>query len=1247
MRFLKYHFLLFNFIALPFLVSAQSKYPSILWEIKKTKDTKPSYLFGTYHVSSKGVFKLGDSIFVALRNVDIVAKEVNANTWQKERYEYELMSDAFISYRGENRERIFNDNTLKKTNTIEKLAQFISNSFDYANYFLYRNNAQNEGFEEEMYLDKFISSAGYKYGKDIKGLENYLESNILGIEGGKDQADLEKVEKKKLPLGMTYREINDKIYDGYMNNTLDAMDSFSVYQFESEAFANKFLIQRNYNQADSIDYYINTGKTIFAAVGSAHLPGKEGVIEILKNKGYQLRPVQLIYKNNETLEGIKKMKVDMPLSNQKVDDVITFSAPGTFYPYYESDILKTHGYVDMANGAFYYVSRLLNNAAYFTVDDAKVLTSLDSLLYSNIKGDIIEKKQLKFKGFNCIDVKTKVKNKDIERYRFIITPFEIIKFQVGGKNDYASISKIDTFFNSINLIQENKLGLKKSFEFKTPYLFHTWICNNESFFKSKERYTNIDFTTNQLNACVKLLLQNGAKVNDSLIMHLVRESVAASEIFPRSFIKDLNNIPLKLNETNLVTLSNNKKMLFKVILNYPFIYFLSSLKESNPSNDFINNFSLKNYEIDRTFIFQDTAKGYEVNIPYALKFDQRWKNQLDRVKKKYDDNKNPNENKNLFYYGSLFGNNAVEDQIVFEDKENMERVNINYNLFDKETNYSTASDFWSNYMKKYIAANKDINEVGINDEPSRVFTNSISNLNRSSSATSNTSLQELKYDTANNAIQKVSFIVFDSMSKRSYYHQLVLATNKMYDINFVKHTKEFTPTQQLVLSSFKPITNGKPISIFNSNLQNIIADYNKATKQNRPNVLNRLNNLHLGKADFENVKAFYNKINGKDVEENILKRKLIDMLASGIYSDKEWPAISNWLLQLFNSKKETLTIRNFAAISIIRAEKLSDADTVIKYFYEKPNAFQKRFAKTVYSYFNNIYPKTTVIPKLKLYLRDKEDYRFVWLMDSGYFKQSEKLQAFSFYKKMLEDETQNMQLTQERTDFLFKEKEINETLSSSTGRNNFQQLLNGFSLYYGLQPKDAFFKEATETIISSKSTDDLISLLEILVKQKQVDYLVTNRILAALSNEPSKLYDINRIYYVNKKYDKLPETLKDKVKLAKSLLLREKQYTKLDSVTFITSQLYPYSKNDSVYVFKYIKNRETNSNIAFVLLDGDNMHYNNKPFLDFTTEQISKVEPLETIISKWMRKYYTSTYFTGRNNFYFNSNTSKNINSED
>jgi uncharacterized protein YbaP (TraB family) len=1244
MKMFKSTFLLFLLQCFFAFANAQSKYPSILWEIKKTANSKPSYLFGTYHVSSKGVFKLGDSIFVALKNVDIVAKEVNANTWQKDRHEYEKMYDAFIGYRGENRERIFNENTLKKTNTIEKLAQFISNSFDDANYFLYRNNAQNDGFEEEMYLDKFISSAGYKYGKDIKGLENYMESSILGIEGEKDQADLEKVERKKLPLGMTYREVNDKIYDGYLNNNLDAMDSFSIYQFESEAFANKFLIQRNYNQADSIDFYINTGKTIFAAVGSAHLPGKQGVIEILRSKGYELRPVQLVYKDNETLEAIKKKKVDIPFSTQHIEDVITFSGPGTFFPYYESDILKTYGYVDMANGAFYYVSRLLNSSTYFTKDDKRIAASLDSLLYSNIKGDIVEKKQLEFKGYTCIDVKTKVKNKDIERYRFMITAYEIIKFQVGGKNDYASISKVDSFFNSITLNQEKKLGLKKSFQFGGDYSFHTWVSNNEGFFRSKERYTNFDIKNDQLNSCIKIVLQNGTKVNDSLIMHMVRESMASSEMFPREFINNQKNVPLVFNESNNLSLSNDKKIMYKVIFNYPYLYFLSSLHKIKPSEDFINGFSLKKYANETEYVFQDSAKGFEVKIPFQLKFDARWKNQLDRIKKKYDDNKNPNENKNLFFYGSLFGNNNISDQIIFEDKANMEKLSVSYNVFDDEIYYSNPSAFWNNYMKKYLNNGKGNSESG--GEESVRMISTIGGTN-TSNFVSNTSLTEIKYDTLNNKVQKLSFIVIDSVSKRKIFHQVVLARNKLYDINFVKHFNELTETQQLFIKSFQPIVNNEPITIFKSTLENILADYKIANKQKRPNVLNRINNLHLGISDFEKVKSIINGIKGKEVEDNILKRKLIDMVVSGIYSDKEWPVISNWLLQLFRSNKEYLTIRNFAAISLIRAEKVSDADSIIKYFYAKPNAFQKRFSKSVYTYFLNIYPKTSVIPKLKLYLRDKEDYRFVWLSDSGYFNLAEKQAAFIFYKKMLEDETQNMQLTQERTEFLFKEKEINETMTSSTGRNNFQQLLNGFDLYYSLQPKDPFFKEAFETILSSKSTDDLTSLLDILLQQKVVDYTMVNKVVEELGNEPSKLYDINKIFYTNKKYDKLAVMYKDKSKIAKSVLLRERQYTKLDSVTYISSQLFLYSKNDSIFVFKYIKNRESNTNIAFVLLDGANTYLDAKPFLEFTTEQISKIEPLETIVAKWMRKYYTSTYFIGRNNFYFNNNAAKSINSDD
>src|SRR5258707_2035614 len=58
------------------------KYPSLLWEISGNGLSKPSYLFGTMHISDKLVFHLGDSFYNAIKGVDVVALETNPETWQ-------------------------------------------------------------------------------------------------------------------------------------------------------------------------------------------------------------------------------------------------------------------------------------------------------------------------------------------------------------------------------------------------------------------------------------------------------------------------------------------------------------------------------------------------------------------------------------------------------------------------------------------------------------------------------------------------------------------------------------------------------------------------------------------------------------------------------------------------------------------------------------------------------------------------------------------------------------------------------------------------------------------------------------------------------------------------------------------------------------------------------------------------------------------------------------------------------------
>ena len=66
------------------------KYPSLFWEITGNGLARPSYLFGTMHVSSKMVFHLPDSFYLGIKNCDVVALETNPESWQEDLVKYEV-----------------------------------------------------------------------------------------------------------------------------------------------------------------------------------------------------------------------------------------------------------------------------------------------------------------------------------------------------------------------------------------------------------------------------------------------------------------------------------------------------------------------------------------------------------------------------------------------------------------------------------------------------------------------------------------------------------------------------------------------------------------------------------------------------------------------------------------------------------------------------------------------------------------------------------------------------------------------------------------------------------------------------------------------------------------------------------------------------------------------------------------------------------------------------------------------------
>ncbi len=83
----------FLFIIVGFYASAQGnkKYQGLLWEISGNGLKKPSYVYGTMHVSSKVAFHLDDSFFMAIENVDAVALEINADSFMADLMRSERM----------------------------------------------------------------------------------------------------------------------------------------------------------------------------------------------------------------------------------------------------------------------------------------------------------------------------------------------------------------------------------------------------------------------------------------------------------------------------------------------------------------------------------------------------------------------------------------------------------------------------------------------------------------------------------------------------------------------------------------------------------------------------------------------------------------------------------------------------------------------------------------------------------------------------------------------------------------------------------------------------------------------------------------------------------------------------------------------------------------------------------------------------------------------------------------------------
>ncbi|HLX67313.1 MAG TPA: TraB/GumN family protein, partial [Puia sp.] len=310
---------------------SQSTYPSILWEISGNGLQKPSYLFGSMHISNKEVFHLSDSFYMAIKSCDVVALEVDPNEWQPDMFRLQeaQQKQHFYSYAATDADYL-SENELRQRGYSEQLIAALREEPYEMNGLLYRTSTPMANFQEDTYLDLYIYQTGRRLGKEGAGVENYLQSEKISLEATEAEMK-EKRERKTFPEGENAFTIGTKMQEAYRRGDLSLMDSLDQLLSSSRAFTERFLYDRNVIQAGSIDSILRH-KSLFVAVGAAHLPGSRGVIEILRKKGYKLRPVKMADQDADDRERIDRLHV--PVNSRPVtteDGFIRCSLPGQWY----------------------------------------------------------------------------------------------------------------------------------------------------------------------------------------------------------------------------------------------------------------------------------------------------------------------------------------------------------------------------------------------------------------------------------------------------------------------------------------------------------------------------------------------------------------------------------------------------------------------------------------------------------------------------------------------------------------------------------------------------------------------------------------------------------------------------------------------------------------------------------------------------------------------------------------------------
>ncbi len=260
-----------------------------LWKISTKTNT--IYLLGSVHVLKQDAYPLDEVIEKAYENSPRLFFEVNLDEVNPQKLQQLTVEKGFYD----------NSQTVKaglSPETYELVRKHLTEkgmnikNFERLKPWLLAmtievSELQRLGFDPNLGLDKYFYEKAKKDKKKVDGFETaeYQLNVLADMPAAMQEAILLQTMKD---MDEAEKEFN-RIFEAWKAGNVKALDTDLLKSFQDFPEVYKRLIaDRNTNWIPKIESLIGQKENAMVIVGTAHLVGKDGILAILKQKGYQV-----------------------------------------------------------------------------------------------------------------------------------------------------------------------------------------------------------------------------------------------------------------------------------------------------------------------------------------------------------------------------------------------------------------------------------------------------------------------------------------------------------------------------------------------------------------------------------------------------------------------------------------------------------------------------------------------------------------------------------------------------------------------------------------------------------------------------------------------------------------------------------------------------------------------------------------------------------------------------------------------